>query len=295
VSTYASAIIWAPRIGDQFGLVVVDEAHHVGAWCPSEILEMLPAHARLGLTATPPEDPRILARHIGPVVYSLSIDDLSGDALAPYELRTVPIALTLDERLRYRTMRQRFSSVYAALARASGSGNWNDFVRTAIRTPEGRNALEAWRSYRALIAYPEGKRTALREILSHHVGERVLIFTADNATAYAIARELLVMPVTHEINRAERTAVLARFRSGETSVLVSSQVLDEGLDVPDADIAIIVGGTASARRHVQRIGRVLRPRPGKRAIVYELEIGETTEAGYVKRRRAALEAAGGVS
>ncbi len=54
VSTYASAINWAPRIGDQFGLVVVDEAHHVGAWCPGEILEMLVAPARLGLTATPP-------------------------------------------------------------------------------------------------------------------------------------------------------------------------------------------------------------------------------------------------
>ena len=75
---------------------------------------------------------------------------------------------------------------------------------------------------------------------------------------------------------------------GEISVLVSSQVLDEGLDVPDADIAVIVGGTASARRHVQRIGRVLRPRDGKRAIVYELAIGESTEAGYVRRRRAGL-------
>ncbi len=288
VATYASAVIWAPRVGDQFGLVVVDEAHHVGAWCPAEVLEMLPAAARLGLTATPPDDTGALARHVGPVVYALAIDDLSGDALAPYDLRTVPIALTHDERVRYRLLRGRFASIYAELARASGSGDWNDFLRAAARSSDGRDALEAWRSYRALIAYPDGKRAALRDILARHTGERVLVFTADNATAYAIARELLVMPVTHEITRTERAQVLERFRSGATSVLVSAQVLDEGLDVPDADIAIIVGGSASARRHVQRIGRVLRPRDGKRAVIYELAVTETTEAGYVQRRRARL-------
>ena len=289
VATYASAVAWAPRVGDQFGLVIVDEAHHVGAWCPSELLEMLPAAARMGLTATPPADTRVLERSVGRVVYGLSIDDLSGDALAPYELRTVPISLTPDERARYRALRSRFAVVYARIARATGSGSWNFFVRAASRSAEGQQALDAWRAYRALLAYPEGKRASLRELLARHAGERTLVFTSDNATAYAIARELLVMPVTCEIGRTERARVLGRFRDGEISVLVSAQVLDEGVDVPDADVAIIVGGTASARRHVQRIGRVLRPRAGKRAIVYELAVGESAETSYVQRRRAGLE------
>ena len=288
VATYASAETWAPRVGDQFGLVVIDEAHHVGAWCASDVLEMLPAAARLGLTATPPEDMTVLAEYVGPIVYSRAIDDLTGDALAPYELRTIPIALTEDERARYRALRGRFASTFSKHARASGSNDWSHFVRMAARSQDGRAALEAWRAYRSLIAYPDGKRTALRDILGRHPGERVLVFTADNPAAYAIARELLVMPITYEISRTERARALAKFRAGETTVLVSSQVLDEGLDVPDADIAIIVGGSASARRHVQRIGRVLRPRYGKQAIIYELAIGETTEAGYVRRRRAGL-------
>lgn len=49
--------------------------------------------------------------------------------------------------------------------------------------------------------------------------------------------------------------------------MVSAQVSNEGLDVPDADVAIIVGGTRGEREHVQRVGRLLRPRPGKRALV----------------------------
>ena len=300
VATYASAIAWAPRIGDRFGLVIVDEAHHVGAWCPAEIFEMLVAPARMGLTATPPDDTGALGHHVGPVVYALSVADLVGDALAEYEIVTVPIELDHDERKRYRELRGRFAAGYGAFQRRMPEGAWREFVRTSSQTIQGRVALAAWREYRALLAYPQGKRVAVRELLARHRGSRVLVFTADNATAYAIARELLVMPITCEIKRAERTQAIAGFRSGERPVLVSAQVLDEGFDVPEADLAIVVGGTASARRHVQRIGRVLRPRDGKRARIYELAVSETTEAAYVQRRRAGLGgpaalATGGVS
>ncbi len=289
VATYASAVTWAPRIGDRFGTVIVDEAHHVGAWCPGEVLEMLTARARLGLTATPPAPGGALGDRIGPVVYSIAVDELTGDALAEYDDIQVPIALEPAERERYRDLRTRFSAFYSKQARASRDLTWSEFVRLAVQSADGRRALEAWRGYRGIMAYPAGKRAALHELLARHPGSRTLVFTGDNATAYTIARELLVVPFTHEIGRAERAQALARFTSGEISVLVSSQVLDEGIDVPDAEVAIIVGGTASQRRHVQRIGRVLRARPGKRALIYELAIGETKEGEYVRRRRGGIE------
>jgi superfamily II DNA or RNA helicase len=290
VATYASATAWAPRIGDRFGLVIVDEAHHVGAWCPTEVFEMLVAPARLGLTATPPDQRAALERHIGPVVFGRTVRELGPDALADYRLETVRVALDQAERRRYLELRGRFSARYASFQRRMPEAAWNEFVRDASRTNEGRAALAAWRDYRALLAYPEGKRAALREILGRHRGSRALVFTADNATAYAIARELLVMPITCEIRRSERVRAISGFRSGECPVLVSAQVLEEGFDVPDADLAIVVGGSASTRRHVQRIGRVLRPRDGKHALIYELEVEGTTEGSYVQRRRAGLDA-----
>lgn len=288
VATYASAVGWVPRIGDRFGLVVVDEAHHLGAWCPSEILEMLTAPARLGLTATPPDDRAALRRHVGDIVYACTVEEIVGDGLAPYEARVREIALSPDERRRYREARARFAAVYGPFQRLSGGATWSEFVRAARKTETGRDALAAWREYRALIAYPEEKRRAVRDLLARHACQRTLVFTSDNATAYAIARELLVMPITHEIGRAERALALTRFAAGELPVLVSSQVLDEGLDVPDAEVAIIVGGTGSARRYVQRIGRVLRPRPGKRAVVHELVVVESAELAEMARRRAGL-------
>ena len=279
VATYASAITWAPRVGDGFGLVVVDECHHVGAWCPREILEMLVAPSRLGLTATPPSGSpaTALARHLGPTVFECSVADLAGGALAPYTHETIPIQLDPDERAAYRATRGVFNAFYARARRENPTLQWRQFAYEAQRTDDGRDALVAWRASRALVAYPEGKRSKLRELLARHTSDRVLVFTADNATAYTIARELLVPPITCDIRRKERTDMLARFSSGECNVLVSAQVLDEGFDIPDADVAIVVGGTSSQRRQVQRIGRVLRPRPGKHALVYELVVEQTAE------------------
>jgi superfamily II DNA or RNA helicase len=116
----------------------------------------------------------------------------------------------------------------------------------------------------------------------------VLIFTADNEAAYAIAREHLVMPLTCDIGRQERDDVLERFRRGDIRTLVSARVLNEGLDVPDADIAVIVGGALGEREHVQRVGRLLRPSEGKRAVVYELVTPNTIEVGQARRRRQGL-------
>ncbi|CAN5217657.1 DEAD/DEAH box helicase family protein [soil metagenome] len=288
VSTYASAIEWAPRIGDRFGLVVVDEVHHVGAWCPAEVLDMLVAPARLGLTATPPDDPTAATRAIGPVVYELGVADLIGDALADYDLETVPIRLEAIERAVYREARGRFNAAYTKFRRYAPRSTWRQFVENAMKTTEGRAAVAAWRASRSVLAFPAGKREKVRELLARHEGERVLVFTANNATAYEIAREFLVVPMTCDIGRAERAEMLRRFRAGDAPVLVSSQVLDEGLDVPEAAVAIIVGGTASARRHVQRIGRVLRPRIGKRARVYELETQASSEVLTVEQRRRGL-------
>jgi len=69
------------------------------------------------------------------------------------------------------------------------------------------------------------------------------------------------MPMTCDIDRHEREEALAAFRTGELNMLVSSQVLNEGIDVPDADVAVIVGGMRGGREHVQRIGRLLSPSP----------------------------------
>ena len=291
VATFESAYRHMDRLGNRFDLLVVDEAHHFGAGARDEALEMSTAVARLGLTATPPRKgpaSERLAQLVGPTVYELSVDDLAGRFLASFDSVTLHLQLTPSERATYEGLMSSFRTVYAQFRRLAPEASWEDFSRAAVRTTEGRRGLLALRQARKLLAFTEGKRTALRTLLERHREARTLVFTADNETAYRIAREHLVMPLTCDIGRREREEVLQRFQRGELTALVSARVLNEGLDVPSADLAVIVGGSLGEREHVQRIGRVLRPAPGKRALVYELVSRQTMEVTQAQRRRKGL-------
>jgi superfamily II DNA or RNA helicase len=291
VATYESAYRHMDRIGSRFGLLIVDEVHHFGCGFRDEALEMALAGARLGLTATPPRNPAHAARLadvVGPTVYELAIGDLTGRFLASFDVVTLHVDLTDEERVNYANLHRLFTTAYAAFRHTLPQGTWADFVRAAGRSSEGRYALAAWREARRLLALTRAKRDTLRSLLDRHGTARMLIFTADNASAYAIAREHLIMPLTCDIGRQERDQVLDAFRQGQLRALVSSRVLNEGLDVPDADVAIIVGGALGEREHVQRIGRLLRPGPSKRALVYELVTRQTLEVSQAWRRRQGL-------
>jgi superfamily II DNA or RNA helicase len=291
VATYESAYRHMDRVGSRFGLLIVDEVHHFGCGFRDEALEMALAGTRLGLTATPPRNPGHAARLddlVGPIVYELAIGDLTGRFLASFDVVTLHVDLTDDERVHYAHLHRLFTTAYAAFRHTLPQATWADFVRAAGRSAEGRRAVAAWREARRLLALTRAKRDTLGTLLDRHGTARVLIFTADNASAYTIAREHLIMPLTCDIGRHERDQVLDAFRQGHLRALVSSRVLNEGLDVPDADVAVIVGGALGEREHVQRIGRLLRPGPGKRALVYELVTRQTLEVSQAWRRRRGL-------
>lgn len=286
VSTFESAWRRMPRWGDRFELLVVDEAHHFGGEAATRfaLLEMCTAPARLGLSATPPEPGGALEALLGPVVYRARIGDLAGGYLAPFDRVALYVELTPEERRRFEGDYGAFRAAWLPFREARPGASFHDFLTDAGRSEGGRRAVAAWRESRRLLAYPAAKREAVAALLAQHAAERVLVFTPDNATAYAIAREHLVMPVTCEIRARERDAALAAFRRGELRTLVSSRVLNEGLDVPDAEVGILVGGTQGDREYVQRLGRLLRPAPGKRAVIYELYARASPEMWLARRR-----------
>ena len=68
-------------------------------------------------------------------------------------------------------------------------------------------------------------------------------------------------------------------------LIVAAEVLNEGVDVPEVAVGIIVSGSGSVREHVQRLGRLLRPGVGKVAMLYEILSANTAEAYTSERRR----------
>ena len=279
-------------LGNQFGFLVVDEVHHFGIGMRDEALDMCTAPLRLGLAATKPGDTAMarLCELVGPTVYELRVDELTGEFLAPFDTVVLHLDLTPQERSEYESHMAFFRDVMRRYKRFNPRSTWDEFAKVAARTEEGRRAIAAWHSARKITAFPQAKRAMVGTLLARHRATRTIVFVADNPTAYAISREHLIMPLTCHIKRKERERVLGLFKEGRLRALVSAQVLNEGLDVPDAEVGIIVAGSKGEREHVQRVGRVLRPRPDKRALVYELVVRSTAEVGQARKRRSALAA-----
>ena len=126
---------------------------------------------------------------------------------------------------------------------------------------------------------------ALWELLLKHRHDRMIVFTDDNETVYRLSRRFLLPAITHRTKPEERLSILQGLAAGTYVAVLTSRVLNEGVDVPDANIGVVLSGSGSVREHVQRLGRILRKRPDKRAILYEICSAATAEQAISERRR----------
>jgi superfamily II DNA or RNA helicase len=289
VTTYDSAYMNMDRLGDRFGLIVFDECHHLPG--PTYGLSATCAIApfRLGLTATHERADNAhthLDQLIGPIVFRREIGELKGQFLADYRVITLYVSLSEEERIRYERSRELYRGfVHQAGIDMRKPDGWSKFLYIAFRSPEGREAFHAYREQRTLALAAPAKLNLLARLLDRHGGDRVIIFTHDNATVYTIARQFLVPVITHQTKTKERREVLLRFNEGTYPIVATSKVLNEGVNVPEANVAIILSGSGSVREHVQRLGRILRKSGDKEAVLYEVITRGTVEEFTSNRRR----------
>ncbi|MGN7613149.1 DEAD/DEAH box helicase [Magnetococcales bacterium HHB-1] len=289
VSTYDSAFINMEHIGNQFGFLICDECHHLPALSTRQAAIMSIAPFRLGLTATPEREDGledVMMDLLGPVVHRTEITELEGEFLAPYNLEHIAVDLDDDERKAYDNAYQQYRSFAdsCGVDFRSRSG-WSQFIQVCARSRQGRAAYAAYLTQKRIARASRAKLRTVWKLLSQHRGEQAILFTDDNATAYTIGETFFLPVLTYKTKSKERKAMLAAFRERKLSAMVTSRVLNEGVDVPEVSVGIVVSGTGSVREHVQRLGRILRPREGKQAVLYELVSNETSEAYTSERRR----------
>jgi superfamily II DNA or RNA helicase len=290
VSTYDSAYLRADELGGRFGLVVFDEVHHLGGEGYRDIARLLAAPARMGLTATferPDGAHEVVAELVGPLVHQISVDDLAGDHLADYDIKRVEVQLTDAERERYEAHQGTFTDYLeqSNIQLRSGS-DYQELVKRSGTDPRAREALLAKQRAREVMMNADAKVAELARVLDRHREDRVIVFTAFTDLVYRLSDRFLLPAITHETGAAERREILERFRNGDYSRVVTANVLDEGVDVPDANVAVVLSGSGSEREFTQRLGRILRPKEdGGRALLYEVVTEETAEERVAARRR----------
>jgi len=290
VSTYDSAYAQAAYLGNRFLLLVFDEVHHLASPGYMQIAEMFLAPYRMGLTATyERSDQRhmLLPLLVGDPVYSVSVEELTaGKHLSEYVYEKISVELTEREQQVYEENLSVFKNYLASRRIVLRSAfDFQRFIMSTGRDSSAREALLARNKALKVAVNSEAKLDLLAQKLEDYKAEKVLIFTLHNDLVYTVSRRFLVPAVTYQTSREERREILTNFGNGKYRVIVTSQVLDEGVDVPDASVGIVLGGTGSKREFVQRLGRLLRRKDGKVAKLIEIISKETVEVNISRRRR----------
>lgn len=288
VTTYDSACIHMPKLGNRFRLIIFDECHHLPGPVRSDAARMSIAEMRLGLTATLERgDSRhlLLEEWIGPTVYSLDICQVRGASLAEFDVFRVAVQLNGQERARYDRLSETVSSYVYDRRQEDPSFTWKTLCAETQSVGEAGVIMRAYREKQAIEDRAEEKIRVLEDLFRLHHGTPMIIFAGSNAMARDVSRRFLIPCLLNHCGKAERIDYLEGLRDGVYPAIVANQVLDEGVDLPAVKIAVVIGGMASTRQAKQRLGRILRRCGNERAILYEVVANDTNEAGRSRKRR----------
>ena len=289
ITTYASAAMPSARIG-QTGLLICDEAHHLPSQAYAEIARRSKAPYRLGLTATPERadgQHRELYALLGPEVYRRTPADLSEEGhLARYDEKRIFVSLSPDEQLRYEALMGEWKWFLASKRHqlARGGDFFGELIRRSGSDPQARRALQAHHQARMIALNADAKLGEVERLLEQHRRDKVIVFSEYNALVDTMSTRLALPSITYRTAAEERKGTLDAFRAGEYSKIVTGRVLNEGVDVPDANVAIVVSGSSTKREYIQRLGRVIRPK-AERALLYEIITRHTGEVRTARKRR----------
>jgi superfamily II DNA or RNA helicase len=288
VITYDSAAM-PRRALDGYGLLVVDEVHHLPAPTYRAIADKVAAPWRIGLSATLERSDgghHHLVDLIGAEVYRRLPADLARSGhIAEYREKRIYVDLSIEERYRYDALMAEWKWFLATRRSQMTRGNFfEQLIQRSAHDPAARRALQAQQQARLIALNAEGKILEVEALLRRHRDEHAIIFSEYNAMVRAISRRLAIPSITYRTDPAERRLILDRFRSGRYTKLVTGRVLNEGVDVPDASVAIVVSGSSATREYIQRLGRVLRPKQ-RGAALYEIISRHTNESRAARARR----------
>jgi RNA polymerase primary sigma factor len=304
VATVNSARARDLRLGGRVGLLVVDECHRCGSEVNRFALDTEFAW-RLGLSATHARSDgahrTVIEPYFEGVVYRFGYADaIAQGVVARFRVALVAVAFDEQERAQYEYLSEKVRQARTRLVAGFGvpAEPFGEFMKAVNRLRlhgDLREAIAAGRYLsvfnrrRALLAETNAKVEGLGKLADALArARRVIVFTQTVRAAELAAAELVdvgidAQPLHSAMGTIERRAVLSRFAHGHLHTIIAPQVLDEGLDVPDADLGVIVAASRQRRQMIQRMGRVLRPKDGGRlarfAVLYVHDTSEDPALG----------------
>ncbi len=288
-------------------LLIADECHRYGSGQNQLIFEFLPyskpymkSFFSLGLTATLPSGQlkQYLMSVLGRTIYNYSIDQASKmQTVCPYDIFHIALSFQRKEREEYEYYSERMMLLYHRLQnvypiiRQLTQKELFDLLRHLSQNKE-KHIAEAASVYmqlsyqrRSLVCLAAARMDCVWDLTERlSLKEKIIIFGERIKQAeelYQLFQKRYPGKVGRyhsKLSKGVNKNTLERFRDGEIRILIACKAVDEGIDVPDASVGIILSGTSAQRQRIQRLGRIIRKKEGKeKASLYYLHITETSE------------------
>jgi len=284
--------------------LILDEIHRYASPVFSQIFEKVKYKDLLGLTATLPHDDKYdLIRDHAPVFQRVRLHEaLSNGWVAPFIVYNLPVEMSFVEEREYKRINEKYHKYFSYFSRNFGLVmkclNNNNFCRRYARQhnwdyneTKGRaaNFMRTVNKRKKFLYGLTSKIKKARDIINLVDDKNVLVFTQSQSTADTVAEYAKGRAKSYHsgMKGTERNKVMQSFRDPNSgiNVLTTAKALDEGANLPDVSVAIIMSGSSKPLQAVQRMGRTIRAKEGKRAIIVELYVPNTQDEKWLRNRQ----------
>ena len=283
--------------GNHYDLVLCDEVH----------LGLSPQYRKfflknkydkiLCMTATLPEEEEYqhLLGMLAPTVYTISLDEcVALNIVAPYKIYCKPLKLTAVELEEYKKVNNSFIYYKYQLGQFDAFDEAQRIMGDKNAHPSDKKSAvmfyKAIRDRKKIVDFAINKVAEFQKLVLNNVNSKILAFSGANDFTDQLCASVSPLSATYHSKKTkkQREKALDDFRTNKIRVLCSTKALNQGLDIPDANMGIMCGITSKALPMIQRVGRLIRFQEGKVGEIYILYVQDSQEEKWLKNATKSL-------
>ena len=278
-------------VGNHYSLVLCDEIHLGLSPEYRKFFENNTYDRLLCMTATLPEETEYkqLLATLSPTVYKITLDQcVAKGIVSPYNIYCMPVQLTATEKDEYKKINNSFVYYKYQL------GQFNAFDE-AKRIMGDKNAhpadkkcavmfYRAIRERKKIVDFASNKITQFQKLVLNNMDSKILAFSGANDFTDQMCASVSPLSASYhsKVTKKKREQAIEDFRAGKINVLCSTKALNQGLDIPDANMGVMCGITSKALSMIQRVGRLIRFQEDKIGEIYILYVENSQEEKWLK-------------
>mgnify|MGYP003651943772 CR=1 FL=1 len=282
----------AYKLKDQhYDIVVCDEIHLGLSKEYKKFFDNNKYDKLLCMTATVPEEKEYAEylNILAPTIYRITLDQcVKLGLVSPYKIQCIPVELTEEERAMYKTINNQFVRSKYILGQFDAFDRAKAIMKNINAHPEDKKAAaqfyQAIRERKAIIDFAENKISKFKSLVMSNLDKKILAFSGANAFTDQLSSSVAPLAMSYHSGktRKQRGLILDAFKNDTIKVLCSTKALNQGLDVPDANMGIICGITSKSLPMIQRVGRLVRFQEGKTGEIIILYVKDSQEEKWLK-------------